>query len=156
MPARWIAVVALATICSGCQPDGAVWLARINAPETARVGGVWQFRMSAEGGTAPVTGSLALLVNREEHPTLWNPSPPTLTGTYTIAMARLDLPTESAPFEATGSASKDSVELVLNPDRSGSEVWLTGVWQSDSITGRWMTRGRSGPTRSGSFVMRRP
>lgn len=151
-----LGVAVLAVLASACAPDPTAWLRRINAAETRRLEGLWHIEMGTSDRGVSTSGSLALLVNRTERLTRWHPMPAPVSGAYTLPLARLTLDEVGSPHEVTAEAHGDSVTLVLNPNTDGAEIWLKGTWRGDSLTGSWTTRARTGPIKSGYFVINSP
>lgn len=153
----------VAVVLAACHEDMGAWQQRLATSAVAKLGGTWsiELRTDADAGrqqAAPVrvTGVMALVLNRQRVRTSMFASSPVAFGTYDIALDALGV----ATGDAAGTPDvwvewrDDSVALQLSP-RSKWPIALVGVWQGDSLVGRWRADPRAGPGNAGDFVLRR-
>jgi hypothetical protein len=140
---------------------------RPNAPpaDAGALDGEWvaDFRLESHllGGAAPpegtVHGDIALLRNSSLSADPRLSGLPTHSGTYALSFEPFGFEirrSDDAPTVAARLGTKDSVEVVLQPDGQ-TPLRMAGVLSGDSVAGQWWYSQHRGGSASGGFRMRR-
>jgi hypothetical protein len=148
-----LAAAVLATT-AGCDRDAGTARELALATESARrLVGVWSLRLTRDGGAGDsLEGTVAIV---ESHAVLEAPPLPRAlhVGTYDADLDRWGLGASSAGHGIVGRTWDDSVALVLGPEGRDRAIRLRGVWEGDSVVGRWQAAPRSGAGAVGRFSL---
>jgi hypothetical protein len=162
MTNRTLVVALLGLAVLACRPDMQAWERQMEAPTVRRLAGEWVAKFALDrspGDTSKgraVDGSMQLTLNHERLTVSGWGKPPVAFGTYDIPFDRLgvgDGASSGVPAIAVGVV-RDSVILQLDPG-SSLPILLRGLFQHDSVVGRWSAYQRAGPGGIGSFVLHR-
>ncbi len=155
------ACLAVVLAAAGCRPDRADWSHHLAAPAVARLEGVWSLDLTLAGVTDSgrprhADGVVSLVLNRQRQTTSLFGALPEAYGSWDFPFDRLgpSVAPYPGPPEVWASVRGDSVLVRLSP-RVEDAIVLAGVWQGDSITGRWFASERAGPNALGDFVLHR-
>lgn len=156
-------------ILLACSGDGRHQRAAIDPSHAGLLTGTWDITLQLErpmslrttAAELPhhVTGSVALLEDRQAERSFAAMKDPTHIGVYDIALDSLELP----PWDASvvpglaarvvpGESGRDSIYIVVNPETPGHMLRLSGVLAADGAKGVWVAESPLGG--GGTFTLR--